>query len=149
VYEYYSSAAELIADVLVDEFAAWSTALAESAPQHSTPDERVRAWIRGVVDYVADGRHALLRAAGSIELPPERRIEVQDLHQSLIAPLVAALDDAGIPDPDRQARYVWGVVEVGISRIETGEAAPGDEAAALVAFVDGALGAPGRTLRAP
>jgi AcrR family transcriptional regulator len=60
VYEYYSSAAELIADVLVDELAAWSTALAESAPQHSTPDARVRAWIHGVLDYVADGRHALL-----------------------------------------------------------------------------------------
>ena len=31
VYEYYRSAAELIADVLVDEMSAWSDVLAESA----------------------------------------------------------------------------------------------------------------------
>ena len=141
VYEYYSSAAELIADVLTDELAAWSRALSDAAPAEATPAERVRAWIRGVLDYVADGRHALLRAAGSIELPADRRTELSGLHQSLIAPLVAALTDAGAADPVRQARYVWGIVKVGISRIENGEASAADEAEAVIRFVDGALGA--------
>ena len=62
VYEYYSSAAELIADVLIDELAAWSDSLATATG--STPRERVHAWIHGVLDYVVDGRHALLRSAG-------------------------------------------------------------------------------------
>jgi AcrR family transcriptional regulator len=141
VYEYYRSAAELIADVLVDELSAWSDALADSALPGMTPRQRIHAWIHGVLDYVADGRHALLRSAGSIELPPTRRAEVQSLHQELIAPLVAALVADGSRTPARTARYVWGVVDVAIARIENGEAAVADESDALIAFVDGALDA--------
>jgi AcrR family transcriptional regulator len=139
VYEYYSSASELIADVLVDEFTGWCTALSSASSQADSPIDRVHAWIHGVLAYVVDGRHALLRAAGSIELPEDRRAELHSLHQDLIAPLVSALQDAGSTDAVRQARYVWGVVEVAISRIEGEESTPDEEAAALLAFVDGAL----------
>ncbi len=97
VYEYYRSAAELIADVLVDEMSAWSDVLAESARPGMTPRQRIHAWIHGVLDYVADGRHALLRAAGTVELPPTRRAEVQSLHQDLIAPLLSRADRRGLP----------------------------------------------------
>lgn len=137
VYEYYRSAAELIADVIVDELADWSSALQRAV--EGAPDQRVHAWIQAVLDYVTDGRHALLRAAGSIELPDHRRAEVQALHHALIAPLVEALRRTGLPDPVREARYVWGVVSVGIERIESGEADADAESAALVSFVDGAL----------
>jgi hypothetical protein len=106
-----------------------------------TPRERIHAWIHGVLDYVADGRHALLRAAGTVELPPTRRAEVQALHQDLIAPLVGALIAEGFTDSVRTARYVWGVVDVAIARIESGESTVGPESEALIAFVDGALDA--------
>lgn len=141
VYEYYSSAAELIADVLVDELTQWSQELAAATTADQTPMEQVHAWIHGVLDYVVDGRHALLRAAGTIDLPPARRAELQILHQALIAPLLDALRAAGRTDADRASRYVWGIVEVAISRIEAEGADPATEAAALIAFVDGALNA--------
>ena len=139
VYEYYSSAAELIADVLVDELSAWSASLEASTNQATDAQQRVHAWIHGILDYVADGRHALLRSVGAIELPPTRRAEVHELHQALIAPLVDALIGMGSTDPVRQARYVWGVVEVAIARIEGGEANASDESLPLIAFVDAAL----------
>jgi AcrR family transcriptional regulator len=139
VYEYYRSAAELIADVLIDEFSAWSSALAAAAAPDETPTERVHSWIDGVLTYVKDGRHALLRAAGSIELPEDRREQLHRLHESLISPLVDALTAMGATDPVRDARYVWGIVEVAIDRIESGESAADDESVALLAFVDAAL----------
>ena len=139
VYEYYSSAAELIADVLVDELSAWSASLETSTNQATDAQQRVHAWIHGILDYVADGRHALLRSAGAIELPAARRSEVHELHHALIAPLVDALIGMGSTDPVRQARYVWGVVEVAIARIEGGEATASDESQPLIAFVDAAL----------
>ena len=142
VYEYYSSAAELIADVLIDELGRWSSELALSTAPHHSPRERVHAWIGAVLAPVADGRHALLRAAGSVELPPAQRVQVQELHQSLIAPLVEALEASGRTDAGRTARYVWGTVEVAISRIEDEGADPDDEAAALRSFIDGALSDP-------
>ena len=139
VYEYYSSAAELIADVLIDELAAWSKSLADQIDPLARPRDRAHAWITGVLTYVVDGRHALLRSAASIELPESRRDDVQALHQAVIAPLVDTLVAAGSSDPVRDARFVWGVVDVAIHRIEGGECDPDQEIAAVIAFVDGAL----------
>ncbi len=139
VYEYYSSAAELIADVLIDELAAWSKSLADQIDPLARPRDRAHAWITGVLTYVVDGRHALLRSAASIELPESRRDDVQALHQAVIAPLVDTLVAAGSSDPVRDARFVWGVVDVAIHRIEAGECDPVEEIAAVIAFVDGAL----------
>lgn len=142
VYEYYSSASELIADVLVDELTTWSHELAASASPALAPRERIHAWLQSILDYVVDGRHALLRAAGSVELPPARRAEVHELHQALVAPLIEALHDAGRHDAIRTARYVWGVAEVATNRIEDEGADPRAEAQALFEFVDHALALP-------
>jgi AcrR family transcriptional regulator len=139
VYEYYGSAPELIADVLVDELAAWSRTLAADTDPTSDPLHRIQAWIRGVLDYVVQGRHALLRSAGEIDLPLELRGPVQDMHRDVIAPLVDALTSAGVEDPAREARYVWGVVDAAIHRIESGECDPAEEVPAVTAFVDRAL----------
>lgn len=139
VYEYYDSAADLIADVLVDELAEWSDTLERSTPAEAEPRERIHAWIHGILTYVVDGRHALLRGAAKVDLPPARRAEVQDLHQALIAPLVIALRDLGTDDPVRLARFVWGVVDVAITRIESG-ADGNEDIVAVTDFVDGALG---------
>lgn len=137
VYEYYSSAAELIADVLIDELAAWSASLATAAG--TTTEDRVDVWLRGVLAYAADGRHALVRAAGTIELPASRRARVQALHQDLVAPLVESLDQGGHRDSPRLAAFIWGVVEVAIARIETGQTDGSEETEAAVSFVRGAL----------
>jgi AcrR family transcriptional regulator len=141
VYEYYSSAPELVADVLVEEMTAWSEALAQHAIRETGPDQQVHGWITGVLDYVIAGRHALLRSAGDIELPEDRRQELHAMHQAIMAPLVDALTEAGATDPVREARFVWGVVEAAITRIEARECDPVTETGALIAFVDGALDA--------
>lgn len=146
VYEYYSSAADLIADVLVDELADWADLLAAATRDVTDPAARVEAWVRAVLKYVADGRHALVRAAGAIELPPTRRAEVQARHRDLIEPLHAALTQVRGLDAEQAARMVWGVVDAEISRIEAAAGTTGidpalaeREAAATVTFVHGGL----------
>jgi AcrR family transcriptional regulator len=140
VYEYYSSAAELIADVLVDEMTAWSRDLQNAVAASHDPRDRIHAWLQGVLDYVGDGRHALLRAAGAIEIPAGRRVEMQSLHDALIQPLTDAIADLDDPAPARTSHYVWGVVSVAIDRIESVGTTVEDEAPALTSFIDGALG---------
>jgi AcrR family transcriptional regulator len=118
LYEYYSSAADLIADVLVDELAAWTDDLASAVNEAGTCDDQVRAWINAVFAYAADGRHALVRAAGRTPLPPVRRAQVQAMHQSLAEPLVTALGG------DERARYlalyIWAVAEAAINSMDQG-----------------------------
>ena len=133
VYEYYRSSADLIADVLVDELAAWIDHLAEAIDGIADPRERLVTWIRAALAYVEDGRHALVRAAGDATLPPVRRAQVQTLHRDLAAPVYVALREIGVTDAERLASYVWGVVEAATRHIESGRAAD-DEVDAAIAF---------------
>ena len=133
VYEYYRSAADLIADVVVDELTAWIDHLAEVVRDIEDPGERLEAWIRASLAYVADGRHALVRAAGDATLPPVRRAQVQALHRELAAPVHSALVDLGATDADRIASYIWGVVETATRHIEAGRRAD-DEVDPAIAF---------------
>ena len=133
VYEYYRSSADLIADVLVDELAAWIDHLAEAIDGIADPRERLVTWIRAALAYVEDCRHALVRAAGDATLPPVRRAQVQTLHRDLAAPVYVALREIGVTDAERIASYVWGVVEAATRHIESGRAAD-DEVDAAIAF---------------
>lgn len=139
IYEYYSSAADLIADVLVDELADWSDSLEHATRDETDPGRRISAWITAVLEYVADGRHALVRAAGAVELPPTRRAEVQARHRDLIHPLHAAIAELGAPEPTSLATLVWGAVEASIARIEAGTATAEEQAPVVSEFVQGGL----------
>lgn len=139
VYLYYSSSADLIADVLVDELATWADELSAATADVATPVAKIERWIAAVIEYVADGRHALVRSAGSIELPETRRAQVQHMHRELIAPLYSALMQAGVTDAAQQSRYVWGVVDAAIARIEAGQCDAEAELDAVTAFVLRAL----------
>jgi len=138
VYEYYRSAADLIADVIVDELAAWADHLGDCCSGIDDPRLRLETWIRSALAYVADGRHALVRAAGDATLPPVRRAQVAAMHRDLARPVHEALRDLGVPSPDRHAGYVWGVVESATRRIEAGLPAE-DEVDAAVAFALGGI----------
>lgn len=133
VYEYYSSAADLIADVIVDELAAWADHLADCCADINDPRMRLDTWIRSALAYVADGRHALVRAAADATLPPVRRAQVSSMHRDLARPIHEALRDLDMPAPERYAGYIWGIVESATRRIESGRAAD-DEVDAAVAF---------------
>ena len=78
VYEYYRSSADLIADVLVDELAAWIDHLAEAIDGIADPRERLVTWIRAALAYVEDGRHAtpVGDGGGGLAGQPVRRAHV-------------------------------------------------------------------------
>jgi len=139
VYEYYSSAADLIADVLVDELADWTDDLQQAVDAQTDPAARVRAWVTAVLEYVRDGRHALVRAAGTVELPPTRRAQVQAQHRDLITPLALAIRDLGIDDAAGVSMLVWGAVDAAISRIESGQATAEREIELVLDFIQGGV----------
>lgn len=133
VYEYYRSAADLIADVIIDELAEWADHLRDCCESVTDPRDRLETWIRSALAYVADGRHGLVRAAGDATLPPVRRAQVQAMHRDLAAPLVEALRELNVAAPDRLSTYMWSVTDAATRRIEAGRPAA-DEIDAAVAF---------------
>lgn len=139
VYEYYSSAADLIADVLVDELAEWSADLQAAVEAEDDAASRIRAWVTAVLAYVRDGRHALVRAAGTVDLPPTRRAQVQAQHRDLITPLTVAVGDLGIPDPSAVSMFIWGAVDAAITRIEAGTTTAERETELVLDFIHGGV----------
>lgn len=139
VYEYYNSAADLIADVLVDEMAIWVDEITPAVLSVSEPVLRIEAWVRAVLDYVAQGRHALLKAAGSVDLPEARRAQVQSMHRELIAPLSEALTALEVPDARQMSAFIWGVLDASITRVESQGFDAQLEGDAVVAFIHGGL----------
>lgn len=133
IYEYYHSASDMVADVIVDEMLTWCDYLADATADIADPRARMEEWIRSALAYVADGRHAIVRAAGDAALPPVRQAQVQALHRDLAAPLTQALTELGVAHPDRDTSFIWGVVDAATRRIEGGRALT-DEVDATVAF---------------
>jgi len=140
VYAYFDSSADLIADVLIDELFEMNELLAQRVKSAATAREGVIAWIRASLEYVNDGRHELLKSAASIELPPVRRSQMQQLHRAMVSPLIQVLTDLGVKAPQTVAMQISGVVDVSVRRLANG----GDlneEIAATCAFVLNGLAA--------
>jgi AcrR family transcriptional regulator len=141
-YEYFVSAGDLAAQVLLDELDRWHEALASAvgaAGSAEDPHARVAAWIEAVLGYVADGRHALVRAAAATDIPADRRQAVQDRHRALVQPLAEALADLGILDAAAAASLVWGAVDATVSRVESGVEDADAATTRVTAFVRGGL----------
>jgi len=131
VYEYYRSSADLVADVLVDELLTWTDLIVSAVTAAPDAQSKMATWIRTNLEYAAGGRHALVRAAGTVELPPTRRAQIGVLHQNLVAPLRDAVQASG--QDQAVVSYIWGVTQAAIDRIEAG-ADPVTEAASAIAF---------------
>ncbi len=133
IYEYYRSANDIVADVVVDEMLAWNDHLTAATADIADPGQRLEAWLRAALGYVTDGRHAIVRATADASLPPARRAQVRRLHQQLAAPIVSALTELHVAEPEQVAAFIWGTVDAATRRIEAGRASE-DEVDAVVTF---------------
>ena len=140
VYEYYASAADLVADVLVDEMALWVDEISPMVEAESEPLARIETWVRGVLGYVKDGRHVLVKSAGSVELPEARRVQVTSMHRELVAPLVQALTELEVPDIRQYSAFCWGVLDSAIMRVESQGCDAVVEGDAVMVFITSGVG---------
>ncbi len=135
VYEYYASAADLIGDVLVDEMALWIDEISPMVEAESEPLARIETWVRGILGYVKDGRHVLVKSAGSVELPEARRLQLTSMRRELVAPLVQALTELQVPDVRQYSAFSWGVLDSAITRVESQGFDADSEVNAVMAFI--------------
>ncbi|MEU7692591.1 TetR/AcrR family transcriptional regulator [Microbispora hainanensis] len=120
VYRYFSSTADILAQLVEDAFPRWSArlraAIAPTGPDASLP-ARIRAYGRAALDFVGSPDYALIPALQAIGLPGECRVRVDELHGELIAPLADALREAGTDHPALRAELAWGVLRAGARRL--------------------------------
>ena len=136
VYEYFTSADELVAIVLSDQMLLWQEALRQrldAAPPQTGDLDTVRIYVEVAMGLVAEGHHSLLVLLTMHTLAEDVRDRLSEAHAAVAAPVGDALAQIGIRDVDQATNYVHAAIEAAARRITPGQDARA-EIAAVAAF---------------
>lgn len=106
VYQYFTSRDDLLAGVIADVFPAWARRVVEAVEAAPSPPERVWAYVEANVSLFAGSEQAIARALTTVVDPAVLAAPMQEFHRLLQEPLVAALQDYGVSQPDVMADIV-------------------------------------------
>jgi AcrR family transcriptional regulator len=129
-YEYFSSSADLIADLVMEELDLYRTRLLSAVEGSADNYLYIERWIAESLQYIVDGRHMLVKSLNSISLPDYRRTEIGAGHRALISTIAGPLSAIGIEDIQGALTYLQNTLDTAATRIESGkEIAPEVEVA--------------------
>ncbi|MDM8083339.1 TetR family transcriptional regulator [Cellulomonas cellasea] len=120
VYQYFASRDDLLGALVTELFPRWSATVQQAMDAAGDPGDKVLAYVRANLDLVASGEHAVARALTEIAPGDALARSSREMHDALLLPLVAVLNDLGTPDPRVTAELVNGVVLTASRLIETG-----------------------------
>jgi AcrR family transcriptional regulator len=132
IYEYFSSSADLIVDLVMEELENYARALANGvASAAANPTDQIASWISEALSYVADGRHLLAKSLSSAVSKDFRDQEIAVAHRNLIATVTGPLQELGVSDLRLALSYLQGIIDVATARIESGNDAAHETQAAI------------------
>jgi len=120
MYEYFSSTADLIADLVIEELDYYTARLAHAIQGATDPFEKIELWIAEGLRYVQDGRHMLVKSLNTVSTPQYRKEDIAMGHRRLISPLREALAQTGIKDVVCAAAFLQSVTDAASKRIDAG-----------------------------
>jgi hypothetical protein len=120
MYEYFSSSADLIADLVIEELDYYTARLAHAIQGATDPFEKIELWIAEGLRYVQDGRHMLVKSLNTVSTPQYRKEDIAMGHRRLISPLREALAQTGIKDVVCAAAFLQSVTDAASKRIDAG-----------------------------
>ena len=120
IYEYFSSSADLIADLVIEELALYQKRLAQAVNGTQDPFQHIELWIAEALQYVVDGRHMLIKSLNAATIPEFRRAEISQGHRNLMTTISAPLQEIGLTDIRGAMSYLQNTIEAASVRIESG-----------------------------
>jgi AcrR family transcriptional regulator len=120
IYEYFSSSADLVADLVMEELVLYQNRLAKAVIGTSDPYEYVELCIAEALQYVVDGRHMLIKSLNMASVPEFRRDEISQGHRNLMVTISSPLQDMGLKDIRAAMSYLQNIIEAASVRIESG-----------------------------
>ena len=120
MYEYFSSSADLIADLVIEELALYQKRLAQAVKGTEDPYQHIELWIAEALQYVVDGRHMLIKSLNAAAIPEFRRDEISQGHRNLMTTISAPLQEIGLTDIRGAMSYLQNTIEAASVRIESG-----------------------------
>lgn len=116
VYQYFTSADELLTAVVADVFPDWAAQVLDRVAAAPTPGTRVWAYVEANVDLFASSEQAVAQALMRIVDPQVLQAPMKEFHLELQLPLRQALDDLGEPEPDAMAEHIDSLI-MQVSRV--------------------------------
>ena len=120
IYEYFSSSADLISDLVIDELRNYRNQLAASTSESTDPLEQVGMWVEEALRYVVDGRHILIKSLNSIAPPDFRSNEIRQGHRDLMQTICGPLSALGIPTNSSAVLLLQSAIDTAAKRIDAG-----------------------------
>lgn len=120
IYHYFASRDELYRAVVVESLPRFLTAVTAATEAQDEPMAKVAAYADANLTLVADGEHALISTLASISPAAFDDSWVEEMHGRLVGPLVNALRDAGVAEPEVAAELVNAVVHRAGALVEGG-----------------------------
>lgn len=134
VYEYFSSSADLIADLVLEELEYYRERLMSAVHGVEDPFAYIELWIAEALQYVADGRHLLVKSLNSVAAPDFRKDEIAQGHRNMMATIINPLKMIELEDLGLAISYLQSAIDAAAKRIDAGnEAAPEIQNAQLFA----------------
>ncbi|MFG1795593.1 TetR/AcrR family transcriptional regulator [Nocardia sp. NPDC049149] len=146
VYKYFRSGDEILARIVADALADWGERVHDTVERAETPAGRVEAYVRTTLALAASGAHRIAVLGSTLPRDESARRDLAHAHHDLAAPLRAALNDLGTPNPELTADLIDGALGRAIDRIDSGHA-DADIVPETVTFVRRAVGITQRPIR--
>jgi len=120
VYEYFSSSADLIADLVLEELEYYKNRLVNAVHGIEDPYAYIELWISEALQYVADGRHMLVKSLNSVAAPEYRKAEISQGHRNMMATIIEPLKSIAGPEVGVAISYLQGAIDAAAKRIDAG-----------------------------
>lgn len=119
MYQYYPSTDALLGAAVAEMLERSRDRMIAAVAAADTPAERVTAYVREAIDDATSG-HATIPDLSGMHMPEVCREGVRALHDELLAPLRAALQDAEVDNPEMASVLVRGLVNAAVSTAKHG-----------------------------
>lgn len=139
VYTYFDSRAQILAELVEEDFTAWKSKVDGALAGTTDPSLRLETYLRVNLDLAATGGHRAAAAIAAADLPDECRHRIAQLHAEL-AETLGEIVGAFVPDPEPATVLVQGVLDGALLAIERGAPKEGLTDATLVFVRDGLAG---------
>jgi hypothetical protein len=87
------------------------------------PYTYIELWISEALQYVADGRHLLVKSLNSVAAPEFRKDEISQGHRNMMATIIEPLRKIAISDLGLAVSYLQSAIDAAAKRIDAGNEA--------------------------
>lgn len=137
VYQYFPSSEEMFDAVVDFAFEVAQRELLAALEGDRTPGERVLHYATVAFDNATNATHSGFSSLADLDLTADQRRLVDAHHLAMTAPLVDALRDVGLTNPELRASLIEGMVAAAARRVREGHDAQEARALLLDAIIAG------------